>query len=178
GHATAAWRATERRPRLVAGAAAAGDLTVAALLLATGEVSVTWLIAVAAALRMFGIAWTIAVTPVHVADDAGRTVLDDLGLADRPEAAALLEQVVEEERRRAPSDRRWTLAFVATAFAVLGDMLLAILFTLAVLGPVVLSLRRSTRWIERRVWVWYTPVGRHGTSWPHRAATAWLRYRL
>jgi len=199
GHATAAWRATERRPRLVAGAAAAGDLTVAALLLATGEVSVTWLIAVAAALRMFGIAWTIAVTPVHVADDAGRTVLDDLGLADRPEAAALLEQVVEEERRRAPSDRRWTLAFIATLFAihiarmrpdgsllgfvapaiaVLGDMLLAILFTLAVLGPVVLSLRRSTRWIERRVWVWYTPVGRHGTSWPHRAATAWLRYRL
>jgi len=199
GHAAAAWRATAQRPQLVASLAAAGDLAVAALLLATRRGSVTWLVAVAAALRMLGIAWTIAVTPVHVADDAGQTVIDDLGLGDRPEAAALLEQVTAEERARAPSDRRWTLAFIATLFAihitrmqadgsllgfvapaiaVLGDLLLAVLFTLAIVAPVVLSVRKSTRWIERSVWHWYARAGPHPTAWRYRVATAWLRYRL
>ena len=66
GHATAAWRATARRERLIASVAAVGDLSVAALFLATRHMSATWLVAVAAALRMCGVAWTIAVTPVHV----------------------------------------------------------------------------------------------------------------
>jgi uncharacterized membrane protein HdeD (DUF308 family)/3',5'-cyclic AMP phosphodiesterase CpdA len=199
GHAIAAWRATARREQLIASVAGVGDLSVAALFLATRHMSATWLVAVAAALRMCGVAWTIAVTPVHAADDAGRTVIDDLGLGDRPEAVALLEQVVAEERARAPSDRRWTLAFVATLFAihitrmqpdgsllgyvaptiaVLGDMLLAILFTLAIVAPVVLSLRRSTRRVERGVWRWYLALGPQGTGWRHRIAKGWLRYRL
>jgi uncharacterized membrane protein HdeD (DUF308 family) len=199
GQATAAWRATARRLQLIASVAAIGDLTIAALFTATRHMSATWLVAVAAALRMFGVAWTIAVTPVHVAGDAERTVVDDLGLGDHPEVAALSEQVAADERARAPGDRRWTLAFIATLFAihiarmqpdgsllgyvapaiaVLGDMLLAILFTMVIVAPVVLSLRKSTRWIERDVWRWYLPAGQCGTGWRHRFAAAWLRYRL
>src|SRR5262249_37718804 len=175
------------------------DLTVAALLLATRHVSVTWLVAGAGALRILGIAWTMAVSPVHEIQDASRTVIDDLGLADQPEAVALWEQVTADERSRAPSDRRWTVAFIVTLFAihlarmqpdgsllgfvapavaVIGDVLLAVLVVLLVVVPVVVSLRGSTRWLERLVWRWYLPMGRAAHGWRRRLLSAWLRYRL
>ena len=76
------------------------------------------LLAIAAALRLFGIAWAMAATPVHTVGDAVGTVLDDLGLSDRPEAAELLERIALEERVRASTDRRWTVAFLVTLFAI------------------------------------------------------------
>jgi uncharacterized membrane protein HdeD (DUF308 family) len=199
GYAAAAWRSTTGRARLHTGLAALGNLTAVILLLAIRRLSVTWLIAAAGAARMFGVAWTMAVTPVHAVEDAGRTVIDDLGVGDHPEAAALRAQIAAEETARAPSDRRWTLAFIVTllaihiarmepdgtlvgltapAIAVLGDMLLAMLFTFAVVVPVVLSFRKSTRWLERRVWRWYLAAGARGRGWRHRVATGWLGYRL
>jgi len=62
GHGRAFLRATEPRARLFAGLAAVGDVGVAVLLLAAQRISPTWLIAIAAALRCFGIAWTMATT--------------------------------------------------------------------------------------------------------------------
>ena len=41
-----------------------------------------------------------------------------------------------------------------------------------------LSLRRSTRRVERGVWRWYLALGPQGTGWRHRIAKGWLRYRL
>jgi hypothetical protein len=83
--------AQRRRPGTLA-VLAAGNLGVAVLLLATRQQSVTWVVSIAAALRMAGIAWTMAVTPVQRPEDASRTVIDDLGLADQPGAIALSEQ--------------------------------------------------------------------------------------
>ena len=176
-----------------------GDLGAAVLLLLTSRLSPTWVVSMAAALRMAGVAWTMAVTPVLSPEDAKQTVLDDLGLADRPDAVALAAGVATEEATRAPSDRRWTLAFVVSLFAihsariqgdgtllglaspaiaVFGDMALAILFTLVVIVPVVVSARTSTRWLERLVWHWYLSAGSSAARWRHRLAAIWLRYRL
>jgi hypothetical protein len=199
GYAAAAFRSIPGRARLLTALAAAGNLAVSVLLLAMRGVSVTWLVALAGALRMVGIAWTMAVTPVHAFEDAGRTVVDDLGLADHPEAVSLQTEIAAEQSARAPSDRRWIVAFLVTLFAihiarmqpdgsllglfgpavaVLGDMMLAVLFALVVITPVIVSLRSSTRWLERLVWHWYLPMGSAGTGWRHRLASVWLRYRL
>jgi uncharacterized membrane protein HdeD (DUF308 family) len=199
GYVGTAWRSTEKRARLLNALAASGNLAVAVLLLVTRQMPVTWLVAVAGALRILGIAWTMATSPVHAVRDAGLTVIDDLGVADHPEAAVLQAQIAAEESARAPSDRRWTIAFIVTLFAihvarmqpdgsllgyvapaiaVLGDMLLAVLIGLAIIAPVVVSLRMSTRWLERLVWRWYLATGAGGSAWRHRIASGWLRYRL
>jgi len=198
-HFAAAWRSTDRRARLIDALATLGNLVVSVLLLTTRHVAVTWVVAFAAGLRVLGIAWNMAVAPVHAVDDAGRTVLDDLGLEDDPAAVALREQVAAEESARAPSDRRWTLAFIITLFAihiarmqvdgsllgfvapgiaVVGDMLLAVLFSFLLLVPMFLSFRSSTRWLERLVWRRHLRTGSDATSWVDRVAAGWLRHRL
>ncbi len=180
-------RHTAGRQRQLGWLAAAGDLAAAAALLMFRNAANTWIVAGAVALRLFGIAWAMIVTPVHTAEDAGGTVLDDLGLADRPEAVELLAGVTFEERVRASSDRRWTIAFLVTLFAihsarletdgtllgyaspaiaVVGDIVLAFLFAFVIVAPLAVSLRTSTRWLERVIWRWYLSVGPEGGGDP------------
>ena len=193
-----AWRSTARA-RTLAWLAAGADLATAAVLLVIREHADVWLVAAAAALRLFGIAWAMATTPVHTAEDAASTVIDDLGLGDRPDAAAMLARVTADERVRTTSDRGWTVAFLVTLFAihsarlesdgtllgyaapaiaVAGDIVLAFLFAFVVVAPLSVSLRGSTRWIERSAWQWYLADGtpRRGVlGW---LTGVWLRYRL
>jgi uncharacterized membrane protein HdeD (DUF308 family)/3',5'-cyclic AMP phosphodiesterase CpdA len=185
--------------RTVSWLGAAGDLATAAALLFLWRTADTWMVAIAAALRLFGIAWAMATTPVHTTEDAAKTVIDDLGLGDHPEAVTLAEQITLEERVRSSSDRRWTIAFLVTLFAihstrlqsdgtllgyaapaiaVVGDAALALLFAFLIATPMAVSLRSSTRWIERTVWRWYLSVDAKDGGLRRRAAGAWLRYRL
>ena len=188
------------RGRSLAFTAAGADVVTAAALLALRQSADTWVIAAAASLRLLGIAWAMAVMPVHTADDAADTVIEDLGLSDHPDAVEMAARVTAEERVRASSDRRWTLAFLLTLFAVhsarletdgtllgyaapaiavLGDAVLALLFAFLFIAPVAVSLRGSTRWLERTLWRWYlstAAAGRAGLR--RRLAIAWLRYRL
>jgi uncharacterized membrane protein HdeD (DUF308 family) len=198
GYAAAAWRATTTRTRTLAGLAAAGNLAVVAFLLGIEHRSSEWVVTIAAAVRMLGTAWTMAVTPVNTADDASQTLLDDLELGEHPEADALRDEVAAEEAARAPNDRRLILSFVlilfsihiarmqpdgslvgfvAPAVAVIGDMVLAALIVLAVVIPTTVTFRRATRWIEQHVWRWYlASPGRQG--WRQRTARGWLKFRL
>lgn len=198
GYVAAARRAIGRE-RQTAWLAAGADLATAVALVALSHAGDTWIVAIAAALRLFGIAWAMAVTPVHTAGDAASTVIDDLDLRDRREANELVAQIVSEERVRASSDRRWTIAFLLTLFfihsarlqtdgtllgyaapaiAVLGDMSLALMFAFLIVAPLTLSLRTSTRWLERTVWRWYLSDGAGQARVRHWISRAWLRYRL
>lgn len=198
GYAAAARRSSGRR-RILESVAASADLAAALALLVLRQAADTWIVGIAAALRLFGIAWAMAVTPVHTAEDAAGTVIDDLRLGDRPEAVDLLARIMFEERVRASSDRRWTVAFVVTLFAihsarletdgtllgyaspaiaVVGDMVLALLFAFIVFAPLAISLRGSTRWLERTVWRWYLSSGTDRARVRRRIAGAWLTYRL
>lgn len=94
GDAGTARRSTERRARLLNALAASGNLAVAVLLLVVRQVSVTWLVAAAGALRIFGIAWTMATSPVHSVRDAGPTVIDDLGVEGDASQHALRDQLL------------------------------------------------------------------------------------
>lgn len=202
GYAGTAWRTTDRRARERALLAAAGNAAVVVLLVATRHVSVTWLVALGGALRLFGVAWTIATTTAYVARDAGRSAVDDLEIENRDAATALERELAAEEPARRARDIRWTIAFLVTLFAIhnarmqtdrsllgylsptialTGDMVLAVLFAIAVIGPLAVSARRSTRWIERRAWRWYLPAdGRAPVErgWRGAVVGAWLRYRL
>jgi uncharacterized membrane protein HdeD (DUF308 family) len=192
-------RRLQGRQRTLAWLAASADFATAAALLALRRIADTEVIAVAAALRLFGSAWAMAVTPVHSAEDAAGTVISDLGLADRPEATDLAARVTHEERMRAPANSRWTIAYLVTLFAihsarlqsdgtllgyaapaiaVAGDVALALMFAFLVIVPLRLSFRSSTRWIELTVWRWYLSGGRPQAGIRRRMAAAWLTYRL
>ena len=192
-------RESGRQRRLAALAAFADVATSVGLLVIHQQAASAWLIAGAAALRLFGIAWAMAVIRVHTADDAAATVLEDLGLAEHPDASELLARVTVEERVRAATDKRWTVAFLITLFAihsarlepdgtllgyaapaisVLGDIVLALLFAFLILTPISLSRRTTLRWLEPTLWRWYLDAGPHRARIRRRLAGAWLRYRL
>ena len=198
GYAAAALRSEGRR-RTLASVQAGADIAAAAALLFFRAAADAWVFAAAAALRLFGIAWAMATTRVHGAEDAAGTVVDDLGLGGHPEASELAARVAAEEKVRASSDRRWTIAFLvmlfaihsarletdgtllgyaAPAIAVFGDIVLALLFSFAIVAPLAVSVRTSTKWIERRVWRWYLAGGIGDRGLKRRLARAWLWYRL
>ena len=198
GYAATARRTTGRSRTIARVAAAADVITAIALLVLTRSANI-WIVAFAAALRLFGIAWAMVVTPVRTAEDAAGSVINDLGIGDHPAAVDLLARIIAEERVRGSSDRRWTVAFVVTLFAihsarletdgtllgyaapaiaVVGDMVLALLFAFVVVTPLTISFRRSTRWLERSTWRWYLAASSQGQGVRRRIARAWLTYRL
>jgi uncharacterized membrane protein HdeD (DUF308 family) len=195
-----AFRRPDREQRSLAALAFLGNGAVAFVVLFARDWATTWVVAIAGASRIIGIAWNIMVAPVFATTEADETVVGELGLADEPEAAAMATEIEARERVRAPIDRTWTLAFVATLFAihigrmrvertflglispavaVLGDMAVAVLVTLLVINPLYLMWRGPTRWIERRLW--RLQVRRSDgarKSWVARATQAWLRFRM
>ena len=197
--ATAVARASHREERVVSALTALGNLAVAILLVVARGWVLTWIVAIAGAMRIFGIAWNILVVAVHDTTEADETVVSELGLTNVPGAAAIAAEVEQAERVRAPIDLGWTLAFVATLFAihagrmstdltllgmispavaVLGDMLIAVLITLLAINPVYLMWRAPTRWVERRAWRWRLGDTSDGRTLIERIADAWLRRRL
>ncbi|HET7220690.1 MAG TPA: metallophosphoesterase [Vicinamibacterales bacterium] len=199
-NAIAILRRHDRHERRLAALAALGNAAVVVLLLFAGGWTMTWLIAIAGALRMLGIAWNIMLAPVHSTTDADEAVISELGLEGDPQAAGIAADIEAAERARAPIDRGWIIAFVGTLFAihigrmqvdltilglispavaVLGDMAIAVLVVLLGINPLYLLWRGPTRWVERRAWRWYLP--RLASAPPPlgaRVAGAWLRWRL
>jgi hypothetical protein len=199
-NAIAMLRRHDRRERTLAALAAAGNLAVVVLLVFAGGWTVTWLIAAAGAMRILGIAWNISVAPVLSATDADESVVSELGIADTPGAARIAAEIEAGEETRAPIDRGWIAAFVATLFAihigrmqvdltalglaspavaVLGDMTIAVLAVLLVVNPLYLLWRGPTRWLERRAWHWYLPrLGGARVPLSARVTGWWLRWRM
>ena len=192
-------RGTDQTERVKAAWAALGNVAVVLLILLGRGWLLTWGVAIAGALRIFGISWNIIAAPVYTTAEADQTIVDELGLAEHPEVAALAAEIEADERMRAPIDRRWMLSLITTLFAihigrmqvdltllgllspavaVAGDMLIALLITLLVITPVYLFWRGSTRWIERGLWRWHLKRPDSRGAWIDRATEAWLRWRL
>src|SRR5262249_42492295 len=161
-NAIAALRQPTQKPRLMTAAAALGNTAVVILLLAARGWLLTWVVTIAGALRIAGVSCNIRVAPIFEAGDAHESVIGDLGLEDEPEAVAMATEIEAAQRARAPIDRGWIGAFVATLFAihigrmgsdatllglvspavaVAGDMLIAVAVTLLLIDPAYLLWR-------------------------------------
>ena len=195
GGVAAMWRATTSTARARAGVGALVDVAVVLGLVFLRQGP--WVVAIAAALRLFSTAWTMATTRVYTPGDGRETVFDTLDIGDHAEAAALADEVAAEEATRTSGERRLILSFIvilfaihiarmradgslvgfiAPAVAVIGDMVLASLVVLAGLIPAAVTFRGATRWIERRVWRWYLVPGR--PKFFSAIARWWLKLRL
>jgi len=159
---------------------------VALLLFLRGDAAIVWTVAAAGAFRLFDAARRIARARVVGWDQAGDSLIEDLQLLDVPELKALGDTLEMEATARAPVDRGWVTAFLATLLAihagrmggglslssllgpvaaVLGDVVVALLFTMGVALPFHLMVQRASHPFERRAWRWLvtrTSVSRSG----------------
>ena len=197
-------RQKEPRERRLAAAAALGNTAVLLLIVLprawmAAWVS-TWVVALAGAARIAGIAWNIAIARIYETSDAEQTIAAELGLDDEPDAMAIAAEVEAAETARASIDRGWTIAFIVTLFAihvgrmtvdrtllsmaspaiaVAGDVLIAVLVSLLLFTPAYVLFRTPVRWIERRAWNWYLQQRRAGVPrWIARATESYLRWSL
>ncbi len=198
GHLRAARRGEPRR-------AASGlvDLATASLagLLFLGDTARIWTVAVAAALRMLDTGQRMRGAQVARLDDAGDSIVTDLGLLEHPRVLALGDAIEDEARTRAPIDRGWVIAFLLTLLAihagrmgtdytlrgllgplaaVAGDVIVALFFAMGLALPVHLLMRRLGRLPERYAWRWWlaaAPVTWAGRRW-HAAVYTALAARL
>jgi len=192
-------RSRESRERSTAALGVIGNLVVVLLILLARGWLLTWAVAIAGALRIFGITWSILVEPVYTSAESDEAVVAELGLSAEPEVMAMVASIDAAERARGPIDRAWTWSFIATLFAihigrmstdltllgllspavaVAGDMLIAVLITLLVINPIYLLWRSPTRWVERLLWRWRLRRPDHRRVWIDSAAAVWLRWRL
>ena len=198
GYVAAAWRATTTRGRALAALAALGNLVVVVLLIAmrheTGHLARGARLGPPHPRRRLD-------DGRHARQHDRRCERDGIRrprAGDHPEANGLRDEIAAEEAARGSTDRGVILSFVfilfaihaarmqadgillgyiAPAVAVMGDMVLATLFTLAVVDSCNRGFRGGTRWIERRVWRWYlAPADRR--TWLARLARWWLKLRL
>jgi hypothetical protein len=111
-YAIGALRAGDRTDRVWKALAALGNLAVVLLLLLARR-ALMWVVTIAGALRIFGIAWSIGTAPIHTQDaaDDWSSASSDCSDAGGGRHAA---EISAAEGARAPSDRGWTVAFIAT----------------------------------------------------------------
>ncbi len=199
---TAAVRqAVEGRPFLQEAAAAAGNLAAAIVVFLIGRHAVSWIVGVAAGVRLIAVTINIWTTPVQVGREADESVIADIGL-DRPDRLAETgARLQNEEIVRVPSDHGWIAAFIAVLFAihvnrmgfdrsalgilspllaVAGDLVVALGLTWFLLVPIRLFVRRVTRPVERRAWqiVLDAPARTRLASWSRAAIRWWLESRM
>ena len=88
------------------------------LLFLRANAAVVWTVAAAGAFRLFFAAGRIARARVLTSDVAGDSLIEDLQLHDVPELKALGDPLELEAAARAPVDRGWVTAFLATLLAI------------------------------------------------------------
>ncbi|MFO0810642.1 MAG: DUF308 domain-containing protein [Gemmataceae bacterium] len=172
----AAMRHRTEKSRLVLLAGAAINLLLAVL------IAIQWPLSGSQAIGMYVGIHVVAAGWAMLADRAAPygVVSDDLGHPDRrlglaphAEVSRLSKEVREREEARRPLDLYWQTTFVVTFLfihigrmeanwnlvglvspivAVIGDLLYAMIFALAIITPLGLTWRWLTRPIERRAW--------------------------
>lgn len=200
-HAVKAARAVVHGTAFVQEAGWAFTNVVAAIgVLIIGRRAPDWLLALAAAVRLFNVTVSLARRPSYSEGDADESVVADIGL-DRPEITATAERLQADELLRQPTDRAWIASFILVLFAihvsrmgfdksalgilsplvaVAGDIVVALALTYFVIVPIRLFVRRSTRRLERAAWLRVLDAPpRHGiAAWPSRLLRRGLESRM
>jgi uncharacterized membrane protein HdeD (DUF308 family) len=180
----------------------AGDILVLAAMVLLHDRGIQWMLSIAAAMRIFGMAIDILVSPMGQLSAVGEDVVSSLGLPDHPEVRSIASRIEEEESVRAPIDRGWIIAFLFILFfihlgrvgfdrsptgllspfvALIGDIFVALIIAFLLIMPLKGVFRGITRPVERALWNWVLAApGKSRKPWytPRGIVQRWLEYRL
>jgi uncharacterized membrane protein HdeD (DUF308 family) len=180
-------------------AAALGNAAVCIGLILFRLQALEWTVALAAALRIFGTAVRLMVTPVYTAEHSGWTVIQDIRLPEDEELNQLGQEIDRSESSRLAVDRGWILGFILTlfaihlgrmgldrtalrivspAFAVMGDLFIGLLLAFVVIIPLWVLWLRLTRGLDRYGWKWVLAQPENERHWRRRLVQTILTRRL
>jgi 3',5'-cyclic AMP phosphodiesterase CpdA len=140
-----------------------------------------WILAITGGLRIIGMGFEILSAKLGAMDQVSEDIMVSLGLNEHPEIAAIAENIEQEEVKRAKIDRHWIITFLLILFfihlgrmgfdrsaygilsplvALLGDMVIALIFAFLIIIPFFSGVSKLFRPFEKRTWLWVmkTPV--------------------
>ena len=155
----------------------------------------------ATGLRLAGIGITLLMARVGKAAHVDEDVTEKLGLKGDPYVSKIAERIKAEEEASAVYDRRWIITFIILLFvihlgrmgldrsflgilsplvATLGDVVIALIVTYAILAPLRLVFLKLMRRRSQRLWVWISKVEGNERRWfsLRNAAAWWLTGRI
>jgi len=156
-----------------------GNVVLVVMLLISEDQGTAWVLSIAVALRITGIGLYLLWAKTGVLALVHEDVLASFGLTDNVYVKDLAEKVRIEEERSARVDQRWIIMFIVLLFfihlgrmgmdrsalgilspvvATLGDVVIAIIITYAILAPIRLMMLRFMKNRGSRVWTWITKI--------------------
>ncbi len=181
--------------------AAAGNLAVLLLMIFLRERGVHIALAIAVALRIFGITYNILTAEIGRLEDVSEDLMVSMKLSDNKEISELAEEMEIEESARADIDKYWIITFIVVLFvihvgrmgldrsflgflspsvAVIGDMAIALIISYAIIAPLTGGIRSASKSIEKSLWRWVQEVPKENrrTFSPRGLTAAALKRRL
>ncbi|HLO79698.1 MAG TPA: metallophosphoesterase [Chitinophagaceae bacterium] len=159
--------------------AAAGNLAVLISMIFLRERGLHIALAIAVALRIFGIAFNILTAETGRLEDVSEDLMVSMKLSDNKEISDLAQEMELEESARAEIDKYWIITFILVLFvihvgrmgldrsflgflspgvAVIGDMTIALIISYAIIAPLTGGFRSASESVEKSLWRWVQEV--------------------
>lgn len=191
-------RGNRHWPELLSGL---GNLLVVVLIFSFHGRSLEWLISLAGALRIFGTIYNLFTARMGTSEQVAEDVVESLGLKGNVELEALAKKIKDEEKQRDGIDAGWIMTFLLILFfihlgrmgldqsalrivsplvAVMGDMVIALIISYAIIAPLRTVFRSITGLFVRSLWRWVqkVPASERSVFSLRTLAVAWLTREL
>jgi hypothetical protein len=181
--------------------AAGGNLAVLIAMFFLRERGLHIALAIAVALRIFGIAYNIYTAETGRLEDVSEDLMVSMKLSDNKEISDLAEEMELEESARADIDKYWIITFIVVLFvihvgrmgldrsflgflspgvAVIGDMAIALIISYGIIAPLTGGFRTASASLEKSLWRWVQQVPKEDRKIfsPRGLTTSILKRRL
>jgi uncharacterized membrane protein HdeD (DUF308 family) len=178
-----------------------GNISVVVLIFIFQGRSLEWLISLAGALRIFGTIYNLFTARIGTSEQVAEDIIESLGLKGNVELEALAKKIKDEEKQRDGIDAGWIITFLLILFfihlgrmgldqsalrilsplvAVIGDMVIALIISYAIIAPLRTVFRSITGLFVRSLWRWVqkVPVSERNALSLRTLAVAWLTREL
>jgi uncharacterized membrane protein HdeD (DUF308 family)/3',5'-cyclic AMP phosphodiesterase CpdA len=158
-------------------------------------------LSIAIGIRLAGTGLSLLAAKVGLLGKVDEDVTEKIGLKGDPYVTAIAERIKQEEETSARYDRRWIITFIVLLFiihlgrmgldrtflgilsplvATVGDIVIALIVTYAILAPLRILLLRLMRQRAQRLWSWIAQVEEKDRRWYHlrNLAAHWLSIRI
>lgn len=155
----------------------------------------------AVGIRIAGVGFNLLLAKAGQLEQVDVDVAEKVGMKDNPVVKAIAEQIKKEEEASATYDRRWIIVFILLLFAIhlgrmgldrsalgilsplvatIGDMVIALIVTYAILAPLRVLTLNLMRRRSQRLWIWISRVEEKDRKWYslRGLVAAWLRLRI
>lgn len=161
----------------------------------------TLALSIAIGIRLIGIAISLLLARTGRLTQVDEDVTEKIGLKGNAYVSGIAERIKQEEEGSASHDRRWITMFIFLLFmihlgrmgldrtylgilsplvATIGDLVIALIVTYAILAPIRFALLRLMRQRSQRLWGWISQVPERERKWYGMRGLAawWLSQRI